>query len=162
MRIEGAALVLGDHVNTDLLHPPAFFDTDAKAAARGAFAGLDIDREALGKPPYIVVAGENFGCGSSRESTVSALKQVGLTAVVARSFSHIFSRNAVNAGIRVFRTEQDLRPVATGMRVLLETEGATLETPEGVFALVAPDQLERQIAKVGGLEAYLSARDWKW
>lgn len=162
MRMEGNALVLGSHVNTDLLHPPAFFDTDSAAAARGAFAGLDIDRAALGSPPYIVLAGDNFGCGSSRESTVRALKAAGLVAVVARSFSHIFARNAMNTGIHVL--VGDLTPLnaTTGSLVAIDLQTCTVRIHDVTVPVEPTSRLQQSIIEAGGLEAYLLSRSWKW
>jgi len=127
MILRGTAIVLGNDVNTDLLHPPAFFSTDCAQAAAGAFAGLGLDLTRLGLPPYVIIAGRNFGCGSSRESTVRALSRVGVSAVVAVSFAHIFFRNAINRGIWPFVLADAQRPQAkSGDAVEIDTVAATL------------------------------------
>ena len=156
----GHAVILGDNVNTDLLHPPAYFATDAAEAAKGAFAGLPGGVRALGPPPWIIVAGENFGCGSSRESTLRALKQAGVAGVVARSFSHIFRRNAVNAGLPVGL----LLDVAPGLKAGAELalEDGVLVTPTGRLQLAPPDPWEQEIIRAGGLANLLEANSWDW
>jgi len=146
--LKGKAIVLGDDVNTDLLHPPAFFSPDDEQAVAGAFAGLEIDLESLGPPPYIVVAGTNFGCGSSRESTVRALKRAGVVAVAARSFSHIFHRNALAVGIWPLVRSEDEPDVATGSDIEIDPE--------------VPEPFERDILRAGGLRPHLEASGWDW
>jgi 3-isopropylmalate dehydratase small subunit len=162
MRLDGNALVLGAHVNTDLLHPPAFFDTDSTAAAKGAFAGLDIDRDELGSPPYIILAGDNFGCGSSRESTVRALRAAGLIAVVARSFSHIFARNAMNTAIHVLVGDVTPLGATTGSPVTIDLEAFLVQLHDVAVPVEPPSRLQQSIIEAGGLEAYLLSRNWKW
>lgn len=162
MRISCKAIVLGDDVNTDLLHPPAFFSTDPVESADGVFAGLDLGPEPLGPPPFIIVAGENFGCGSSRESTVRALGETGVAAVVASSVARIFRRNAVNLGIRVYATGKPQPVLATGDGVVLDTGPPALETAEKKIELPIPDEYERGILEDGGLVPFLDRRGWRW
>jgi 3-isopropylmalate dehydratase small subunit len=99
--ITGRVWRLGDHVNTDLLHPPEYFSLNSQRLQAGIAAGM----QRLGKDaptpgaPLVIVAGENVGCGSSRESSVRALAAVGVRAVVAHSFARIFFRNLYNRAI---------------------------------------------------------------
>ena len=160
MIIEARALVLGDNVNTDLLHPPAFYSTDDGTAAVGAFAGLDIDRKALGPPPYVILAGKNFGCGSSRESTMRALKAAGLVAIAARSFAHIFRRTALNLGVPSLVLGKNPGPVPTGTPVALDTALWTLSLDGAKTQALEP--FEELLLAAGGLEAHLAGKDWSW
>ncbi len=160
MIIEARALVLGDNVNTDLLHPPAFYSTDDKTAARGAFAGLDLDRAALGPPPYVILAGKNFGCGSSRESTMRALKTAGLVAIAARSFAHIFHRTATNLGVPALVIRGNPVATKTGASVAFDSELWTVRF-EGATT-VPPEPFEQQLLAAGGLENLLAGKDWQW
>jgi 3-isopropylmalate/(R)-2-methylmalate dehydratase small subunit len=95
---EGRAWVFGDHVSTDQILPGAYLDRSIEEVGAYAMAGLDPAFRSRVQPGDIIVAGTNFGCGSSREAAVVALKQAGVAAVVARSFGRIFFRNAINNG----------------------------------------------------------------
>lgn len=102
MRVEGRALKFGDNVNTDLILPGKYLVlTRPEDLAAHAMEG--IDPEFLGKAREygLVVAGVNFGGGSSREHAALALKHAGVRCVVAESFARIFFRNAVNTGLPV-------------------------------------------------------------
>jgi 3-isopropylmalate/(R)-2-methylmalate dehydratase small subunit len=101
MRIQGRALILGDHVNTDELHPSRFFSLDDRTV-RSGFLQAAAGYEQIGGSDLsgrVVVAGDNFGCGSSRETGARAFLLAGVRAVVARSLARIFSRNVRNLGL---------------------------------------------------------------
>jgi 3-isopropylmalate dehydratase small subunit len=92
---------MGDNVNTDVLHPSQFFSLDSDRV-RAGFLQAAAGYESLGRSNLsdcIVVAGENFGCGSSRETGARAFLLAGVRAIVARSLAHIFSRNVRNLGL---------------------------------------------------------------
>jgi 3-isopropylmalate/(R)-2-methylmalate dehydratase small subunit len=102
MNLNGNALCYGDNVDTDVIIPARYLNTaDPKELA--AHCMEDIDRDFLKKvkPGDIVVAGKNFGCGSSREHAPLALKTAGISCVVAKSFARIFYRNAINIGLPI-------------------------------------------------------------
>jgi len=162
MIIRATAIVLGDNVNTDLLHPPVFFSTDAVQAALGAFAGLGIEPEKVGPAPYVIVGGENFGCGSSRESTVRALKQCGVRAVAARSFAHIFFRNAIALGIWPLVAAGMPDGIEMGAKVSIDTRDWSLTSGRLSVALQPLEQFELQLLEEGGLLPHLKSSDWSW
>ena len=99
--IEGAALVLGDDVNTDILQPSRYFSLEARRRVAGVLAG---QRERGTLAGIVILAGRNFGVGSSRESVARGMIEAGVAAIAAASVSRIFLRNAVNRGLpyRVF------------------------------------------------------------
>ena len=99
MRIEGRAVVVGDDIDTDQIIAGRYLRTkDRQIWARHVFEDYDPGlRERLNGS--IIIAGKNFGCGSSREQAVIALKEAGVLAVVAPSFARIFFRNAINIGL---------------------------------------------------------------
>ena len=111
--ISGRVWLLGDHVNTDLIHPPSCFSLDETKMKYGLRVGMErLDRKAdpdNTQDDLVIVAGENFGCGSSRETSVRALFASGVRAIVAKSFARIFYRSLVNRGIAplVCREVQD-------------------------------------------------------
>ncbi|MDR3192273.1 MAG: 3-isopropylmalate dehydratase small subunit [Treponema sp.] len=99
-KIAGKALVLGKNIDTDQIYPGRFLEiVDPKEIGRHCLCGLD-ERIAGAFPPGgIIVAGSNFGCGSSREHAAIALVSMGAGAVIAESFARIFFRNGINLGL---------------------------------------------------------------
>lgn len=97
--ISGTSVVLGDHVDSEQLHPAVYFSLDEARVKAGLFKGM---RDRCNSPiPHdaVIVAGRNFGCGSSREVVVRSLALNGIQAVVADSFARIFFRNCLNLGL---------------------------------------------------------------
>ncbi|HPN36099.1 MAG TPA: 3-isopropylmalate dehydratase [bacterium] len=101
--ISGKIWKYGDDVNTDVIFPGkyTYTVTDPKEMARIAMEDLDPNFAAQVRPGDVIVAGKNFGCGSSREQAAFCLKYAGVGAVVARSFSRLYFRNCINAGLPV-------------------------------------------------------------
>lgn len=152
-RIAGKVFVVGDDVNTDEIIPARYCaTTNLDTLGPHALEDLHISKNPA-KVPFkageytILVAGENFGCGSSREVAPIALMKAGIKAVIAKSFARIFYRNAVNCGLPIFRAV-DLIPSST-------KTGDTLSLDLGDEALwqgVAP--IHRAILEAGGLTAF--------
>ena len=101
------------------------------------------------QPGDIIVAGNNFGCGSSREYAPQALKLVEIGAIIAPSFARIFFRNALNLGIPLF--EADVQWLADGATVELDTERGVLETERGSLQLPQPPAWMREVWQAGGI-----------
>ena len=103
MIIKGRAWKFGDNISTDHIIPGKYkFKTlDFKELAQHAMEGIDPEFSRKVQPGDIIVAGRNFGCGSSREQAPLVLKHAGVGAVVARSFARIFFRNSINVGLPV-------------------------------------------------------------
>lgn len=124
MKLTGKALVYGDHVDTDVIIPARYLNTaDPKELA--AHCMEDIDKDFLKKlsPGDFVVAGVNFGCGSSREHAPLALKAAGVSCVIAKSFARIFYRNALNIGLPIIISSMD---IAQGDHIEADLERGTL------------------------------------
>jgi methanogen homoaconitase small subunit len=101
----------------------------------------------------VIVAGRNFGCGSSREYAPRALLKCGIAAIIAPSFARIFFRNAINLGIPLF--EADLtRDVADGEQVTLDIQASRLDTSHGTYDLPPQPEFVQQIQREGGIVAY--------
>ncbi|MEA2081746.1 MAG: 3-isopropylmalate dehydratase small subunit [Elusimicrobiota bacterium] len=101
--MKGRAYVVGNSVDTDVIIPARFLTTDnAKELAAHCMEDLDKDFRKKVKKGDIIVAGDNFGCGSSREHAPIAIKASGISAVIAKSFARIFFRNCINIGLMVF------------------------------------------------------------
>ena len=102
MIIKDKVIKYGDNVDTDVIIPARYLNTtDEKELASHCFEDLDRDFTSKVKDRKIVVAGENFGCGSSREHAPLSIKASGVKAVIASSFARIFYRNAINIGLPV-------------------------------------------------------------
>jgi methanogen homoaconitase small subunit len=102
----------------------------------------------------VIVAGKNFGCGSSREYAPRALQKCGIAAIIAPSFARIFFRNAINLGIPLF--ELDLTTdVNDGDTVKLDMDARQLSTADAVYDLPAPPSFVAQIQAEGGIVAYV-------
>ncbi len=101
MIINGRAIKYDDDINTDLIIPGKYLTCNNKILAKHVMEGLDTNFINKFKRGDIIVAGKNFGCGSSREQAAIALKYAGIGAVIAKSFARIFYRNAINLGIPI-------------------------------------------------------------
>ncbi len=100
MIIRGKAIVLGDNIDTDAIIPSKYLTTlKPEELAKHAMEGLDPDFPNKASGGVILIAGKNFGCGSSREHAPLALKYAGVKCIVAKSFARIFYRNAINIGL---------------------------------------------------------------
>lgn len=104
--ITGKAWIFGDDVDTDVIIPGKYLrTTDFLSFAKHVMEGIDPQFSQKVKPGDIIVAGNNFGCGSSREQAALALKFAGLNCVIAKSFGRIFFRNAINVGLLVIEAD---------------------------------------------------------
>jgi 3-isopropylmalate dehydratase small subunit len=107
----------GDSVNTDQIIPGRYnVTTDPGELAKGCFVELRPDFTSAVRPGDVIVAGEDFGCGSSREHAVIAIQATGVAAVIAPSFARIFYRNAINRGLTVLECS-DISTVSDGAQV---------------------------------------------
>ena len=107
MIIQGRAITYGDHVNTDVIIPGKYLHyIKPEELAAHAMAGVDPDFLEKARDNAIIVAGRNFGCGSSREQAVLCLHAAGVKALIASSFARIFYRNAINQGLPVIESAE--------------------------------------------------------
>ncbi|MCG9479281.1 MAG: 3-isopropylmalate dehydratase small subunit [Actinomycetia bacterium] len=115
MIIRDKALKYGHNVDTDVIIPARYLNTsDPDELAAHCFEDLDEDFEAKLKSKKIVVAGQNFGCGSSREHAPLAIKGSGVKLVIAASFARIFFRNAINIGLPVIQSREAAGQIKDG------------------------------------------------
>jgi 3-isopropylmalate/(R)-2-methylmalate dehydratase small subunit len=155
----GRAWVFGDNVDTDVLAPGPYMKGPIGELARHCLEALDpaFAREAA--PGDIVVAGSNFGMGSSREQAAMALKALGIGAVLARSFARIFYRNAMNLALPVLVCP-DAGTIAAGDRLVVHAaEGAVENLTQGkrLACEPIPPHLLAMIAD-GGLLPHLAKK----
>jgi len=103
------------HINTDEIIPARYLNTDEEAElAKHCLEDLDAKFIKKAKPGDIIVAGEDFGCGSSREHAVWALRGAGVQTVIAKSFARIFFRNAINNGFYLIESSQAIEKIKDG------------------------------------------------
>ncbi len=154
--IEGKVWNFGKDIDTDLIIAARYLNTsDPKELAKHVMEDADPDFVSKMTPGDIIVAGENFGCGSSREHAPIALKAAGIAAIIAPTFARIFYRNAFNMGLPIFELPQSAEikegdVVAVDMKsgtVINKTSGKTYEfTPIPEFML--------ELLQAGGLMNY--------
>lgn len=150
----GPALVLGDHVNTDELHPSKFYslrDEGVRSGFLGAVPGRALGQEVRGS---IVVAGQNFGAGSSRETGARVFLLAGIQAVVAASMARIFQRNLLNLGMCVV-TCPGITGVQEGDLVTVDIEKGQVRVGEESWPIVGLDPYHRELLAKGGLLPWL-------
>jgi 3-isopropylmalate/(R)-2-methylmalate dehydratase small subunit len=150
----------GDDVNTDMLFPGKYTYTCATADEIRPHLLEDLDPEfaANVKPGDVLIAGKNFGCGSSREQPVVGLKAVGVVAVVAESFSRIFYRAAINQGLVLIEAPEAAGAYKPGDAVSLDIAGGsiTIAGKAHRFPPLPPEILA--IRDAGGLLQYARAK----
>jgi len=107
MKIKEKAIKYGNNVNTDVIIPARYLNTaDEKELAVHCFEDLDKEFKEKVKNSKIIVAGDNFGCGSSREHAPLSIKASGVRAIIAGSFARIFFRNSINMGLPVIESKE--------------------------------------------------------
>lgn len=154
--IRGRAHVYGDHIDTDVIIPGKYTKTlDLQTLADHVLEDLDLDFRVKMEFGDILVAGDNFGCGSSREQAPLALKTAGVAAVVARYFSRIFFRNAINVGLPVLEVTHIGIDDGDELEIDLSAGVLTNVTKVEEFQADKKPQVMIDILDEGGLVHYL-------
>ena len=156
--IVGRAWKFGDNIDTDVIIPGRYLNiTDPSELARHVFEPVRPDFHRLVKPGDVLVAGENFGCGSSREHAVLALKHAGVSAIIAKSFARIFFRNSINLGLPALICPEAYERVSEG-------DVVAVDLGRGIIKLMGRDVVLRfkpyppfilELLSSGGLVPYL-------
>ena len=154
MRFEGTAHRYGRDVDTDVIIPARYLNT-SDPAELAAHCMEDIDPAFVDKvrPGDIIVAKENFGCGSSREHAPIAIKTAGVSVVIAKSFARIFYRNAINTGLPIMESVEAAEAIADGDRVAVDADDGTITdlTTGAVFQAQPFPPFIKRIVEQGGL-----------
>lgn len=161
MKFEGQVYKFGDDVDTDVIIPARYLNTtDQAVLGAHCMEGLDPEFPKKVKEGGIVVAGRNFGCGSSREHAPVALKAAGVSCVVAKSFARIFYRNAFNVGLPAIECPEAAEEAEEGEVLEVDLErGVILNRSKGReyrFKPLPPFML--QLIQKGGLIPYVRER----
>ncbi len=143
-----------DHINTDEIIPARYLTTDAEAElAKHCLEDLDADFVGKVKPGDIIVAGEDFGCGSSREHAVWAIRGAKVQTIIAKSFARIFYRNAINCGFYLIKSKDALEKISDGDKLEIDYEKGVIKnqsTGTNIAFNLLPD-FALEIIKDGGL-----------
>jgi 3-isopropylmalate/(R)-2-methylmalate dehydratase small subunit len=156
--IKGKAWKFGDDIDTDIILPGRYLVlTDEKELAKHAMEGLDNKFPEKVEKGDVIIAGKNFGCGSSREHAPIALKGAGISVVVAESFARIFYRNAINVGLPLLEARDISKNITEGddLEVNLN-KGLLKDIKTGKeFELIGLPDFMVEILEMGGLISYL-------
>ena len=157
MIVAGKAWKYGEDVNTDLIFPGKYTYTltEPEEIAAHALEDLDSTFAAGVEPGDVIVAGRNWGCGSSREQAATCLKWAGVGAVVAVSFARIFYRNAINHGLPAIVCPEAAAAIEAGQPVTVDLAAGEIRCPAGVFAFEPFPPSVGQILADGGLIPHL-------
>lgn len=150
----------GDHVDTDVIIPARHLNThDPKELALHAMEDLDKDFIKKVKFGDVIVAGENFGCGSSREHAPLAIKASGISCVIAKSFARIFYRNAFNIGLPLIESAEVVAGSEAGQELEVNLpEGFVKNLTTGQTYKIQPlPEFVQQLLAKGGLVKYARA-----
>ncbi|MCK9239664.1 3-isopropylmalate dehydratase small subunit [Desulfocurvus sp.] len=161
MRYAGTAHVVGANIDTDAIIPARFLvTTDEARLGANCMEGLEAGWVARVRPGDIMVAGPNFGCGSSREHAPIAIKGAGIPVVVAHSFARIFYRNGFNMGLVLIEVGDGYAELGDGSRIEVDTgAGVVRNLDSGAEVRCQPvPPFMREILDAGGLVGYVRRR----
>lgn len=161
MAFQGRVWKFGDDVNTDEIIPARFLSTaDEAELAKNVMVGIDEEFPQKVKPGDIIVAGKNFGCGSSREHAPVAIRGAGIACVIARGFARIFYRNAFNTGLLILESPELIEHVETGHILEVDPDAGTIlhtHTSERFDVKPVPPFMQ-ELLRDGGLIPHIRKR----
>jgi 3-isopropylmalate dehydratase small subunit len=162
MELKGKAWKYGDNVDTDVILPGRYLNLmDAADLAQHCMEDLDKTYASKVSPGDFIVAGKNFGCGSSRETAPLAIKASGASAVIARTFSRLFYRNAFNMGLPIFEVPAEvIANIEAGDSLVLDMQAGQLrnESKSKDFSIVPPPPFMQELIKAGGVIEFMMVR----
>ena len=163
MKFTGNVIKYGDNVDTDVIIPARYLNTiDKKELASHCMEDLDRDFTKKVRAGDIMVTGNNFGCGSSREHAPIAIKESGISLVIAKSFARIFYRNAINIGLAILECPDAAEAIENGHEVEADLDAGVitdLSTGEKFKTSPFPPFIQKMITN-GGLVASIQKGDF--
>lgn len=154
MKAQGTVFKYGDNIDTDVIIPARYLNTQ-NPQELAAHCMEDIDKTFITRvqPGDIMVGGENFGCGSSREHAPLAIKTAGVSCVIAKSFARIFYRNAINIGLPILECPAASEAIANGDTVAVDFDAGLItdETTGQTFEAAPFPPFIQKIITAGGL-----------
>ena len=154
--IRGRVFKFGDNVNSDVIIPGRYLIyIDPEPLSEHAFEVLGEEYPDKLREFDILVAGENFGCGSAREQAVTAIQGLGIHAVVASSFARAFYRNAINRGFLIVECPELVSDVREGDEIVIDSSAGKIHKGDRVYGFPKLPESVQRILSAGGLTAYL-------
>ena len=154
MNAKGTVFKYGDNIDTDVIIPARYLNTQS-AAELASHCMEDIDKTFITRvqPGDIIVGGENFGCGSSREHAPLAIKAAGVSCVIAKSFARIFYRNSINIGMPILECPAASEAIVNGDTVAIDFDTGVItdETTGQTFQAAPFPPFIQKIIAAGGL-----------
>ncbi len=154
MKFSGNAIKYGDNVDTDVIIPARYLNTiDKKELASHCMEDIDKDFVKKVKCGDIMVAGQNFGCGSSREHAPIAIKESGISLVIAKSFARIFYRNSINIGLAILECDEAVDNISEGDVIEVDLDAGVIynKTAGKSFSTKPFPEFIQKIITAGGL-----------
>jgi 3-isopropylmalate/(R)-2-methylmalate dehydratase small subunit len=153
---KGRVWKYGDNVNTDVIFPGKYTYAlmPPEELAKHALEDLDPDFAQKVRPGDVILAGKNFGCGSSREQAAACLKAAGIQAVIAKSFARIYYRNAINLGLPVLQSEEAVDNMVAGEEVEIDFASGKIIAAKRTFSFPPFPEKVLGILEAGGLIEY--------
>ncbi len=158
MNATGTAFKYGDNVDTDVIIPARYLNTsDYKELAAHCMEDIDPGFTKAMRPGDIIVARENFGCGSSREHAPIAIRESGVSCVIAASFARIFYRNAINIGLPILECPEAAEHIAAGDALTVDFDSGRIfnKTKDETYTAQPFPPFIQRIIRAGGLLAAL-------
>ncbi len=159
--MRGKAHTFGDHIDTDQIVPARYLvTTEARELAMHCMETVDQDFAKRVKPGDVMVAGVNFGCGSSREHAPISIKGCGVSAVIAKSFARIFFRNSINLGLPLLESPEAVDAIEAGDELEVDLSTGTIRnlTSEQIFKAKPYEPFMLELMEAGGLIEYTKRR----
>ncbi len=160
-KIKGRVWRFGDNVDTDVIIPARYLNTsDPKELAKHCMEAANPEFAKKVKPGDIIVAGRNFGCGSSREHAPIAIKAAGVACVIAESFARIFYRNAFNTGLLILEAPEAAREIEAGHEVEVDPQAGIIKdlTSGKTYRCQPIPSFMQELLKDGGLIPHIKKR----
>ncbi|MHC2994946.1 MAG: 3-isopropylmalate dehydratase small subunit [Candidatus Atribacteria bacterium] len=158
MIIKGRVWKFKDNIDTDVIIPARYLNTfDPKELALHCMEDCDPEFTKKLDRGDIIIAGKNFGCGSSREHAPIAIKEAGVSCIIAKSFARIFFRNSVNIGLPIFESVEVVDQCSPGDILEVDTVQGVIKnlTKDKVYKTNLLPEFIQKIIKVGGLREYV-------
>jgi 3-isopropylmalate/(R)-2-methylmalate dehydratase small subunit len=156
--LKGNVHKYGSNVNTDEIIPARYLNTtDPAVLAKYCMEDIDKDFVKNVKPDDIIVAENNFGCGSSREHAPISIKAAGVSAVIANSFARIFFRNSINIGLPILESKEAVKSIKSGDEIEINLNKGTIYniTQNKTYQSQPFPEFMQKIVKSGGLLGYI-------
>lgn len=150
--------IYGDHIDTDIIIPAKYLNVhDSVLLAKYCMEPIDEDFANTVQSGDIMIAGENFGCGSSREHAPIAIKASGISCVIAKSFARIFFRNAINIGLPLIESRDIVSDIQVGDQLTIDFEAGIVKnnTQNKEYTVAKYPPFMTRIIEAGGIVNYL-------